>query len=58
MAHEPKQPPSQAQTLERYCADCGQITVWYLAAGSAGATSGTGFQWVCTGQPADAHTTD
>jgi len=54
MPHDHREAPVGASTAERYCEECGQITLWYLTLSSAvSGVSGTSYAWICTGQSAD-----
>ena len=35
MPHEQRDPPAGASIAERYCEECGQVTLWYLTLASA-----------------------
>jgi hypothetical protein len=54
MPHAPRESPTGAPTAERYCGECGQITVGYLTLSSAiPGVAGASHQWICTGEPGE-----
>jgi len=53
MPHEQRDPPAGASIAERYCEECGQMTLWYLTLASpVPGVAGTSYVWICTG-PSD-----